>query len=75
MAVRPSPRDDERPAKAAAKAAVWMPVRIGINGFGRIGRQCVRILTLRGPPFSIQRASHSPASNKQPGVRRSLPPN
>ena len=41
------------------RADLRSPVHVGINGFGRIGRQVVRILTYRGEPFTIKHINSS----------------
>jgi len=46
---RPSPRRTVDPRAALAPGGINMAVRIGINGFGRIGRQSLKAILERAP--------------------------
>ena len=47
-------RPDRRMAEFGREEEIIMTVRVGINGFGRIGRSFARVLLDRQPPVSIE---------------------
>ena len=47
-------RPDRRMAELARAEEIIMTVRVGINGFGRIGRSFARVLLDRQPPGTIE---------------------